>query len=96
MVFPVHLLLHAFVEWLDDAACNIGQGVIIFVGLWIFPLALHVDEVVGVDFQTRLPQHPLVTSNAETDKCVQFLLLREVFEALGPARIVVGLSWQMS
>ena len=53
---------------------------------WIFPLALHVNKVIGVDLQTRLVQHPLVASNAETDKCVQFLLLQEVFEALGPAR----------
>ena len=82
----VHLILHAFVGWVDDAACNIGQGVEVFAGVWIFPLALHVDEVVGVDLQTRLVQHPLVTSNAETDKCVQFLLLQELFEALGPAR----------
>ena len=71
---------------MDEVACKIGQGVVVFVVGWIFPLALHVDEVVGVDLQTRLVQHPLVTSNAETDKCVQFLLLQEVFEALGPAR----------
>ena len=86
VVFPLHLLLHAFLEWVDDAACNIGQGVIVFGGLWIFPLALHVDEVVGVDFQARLSKLPLVTSNAETDKCVQFLRLQELFEALGPTR----------
>ena len=71
---------------MDEVACKIGQGVVVFVGGWNFSLALHVDEVVGVDLQTTLVQHPLVTFNAETGKCVQFLLLQELFEALGPAR----------
>ena len=50
----VDVLLHAFVEWVDHTGCNISQGVVLFSGAWNSPLALNVDELVGVDLQTRL------------------------------------------
>ena len=88
MVFlPVDLLLHVFVEWVDDAGCNISQGVVLFSGVWNSRDALNVDVLVGVDRRKARHLHLLfVAFNAETDKCEQLLMLQHLVEALGPAR----------
>ena len=71
----VDLLLHLVVEWVDDAGCNISQGVVLFSGVWNSLVALNVDVLVGVYLQTRHLQLVLVTLNAETSKGEQLLPL---------------------
>ena len=89
MVFgPVDLLLHVLVKWVDDAGCNISQGVVLLLsaGIWNSIVFLNVDVLFGVDLQTRHLQHLFVIMNAETGKGEQLLLLEEALEALGPSR----------
>ena len=88
MVFlRVNVLLHAFVEWVDDAACNISQGVVLFSGVWNSPDALNVDVLVGVDRRkVRLHHLIFVAFNAETGKCEQLVMLQHGGQELGPAR----------
>ena len=75
---PVDLLLHVLVKWVDDAGCNISQGVIHFSGVWNSLLALNVDELVRVDLQTGQLQLLFVAFNAETGKCEQRLMLQQL------------------
>ena len=82
----VDLLLHLAIEWVDDAGCNISQGVVRFSVVWNSLVALNVDVLVGVYLQTRHLQHLFVIMNAETGKGEQHLLLEEALEALGPSR----------
>ena len=87
MIFlRVDVLLHAFVEWVDGAGCNISQGVVLFSDVWNSLEALNVDELVGVDLQTTHLQLLFVAFNAETGKCEQRLMLQQLVQALGPAR----------
>ena len=71
---------------MDDAGCNISQGVVLFSGVWNSPLALNVDELVGVDLHTGQLQLLFVAFNVETGKCEQLVMLQHVGQALGPAR----------
>ena len=83
--FPVDLMLHFLVGWVDEAACKLSQRLPLLSIVWNSPFALHVDVLVGVDLQTRQFQLLLVTSNGEANKGVQLLLLQERAEFLGPA-----------
>ena len=83
--FLVDLLLHFLVGWVDEAGCKLSQRLPLLYIVWNSPFALHVDELVGVDLQTRQLQLLLVTSNGEANKGVQLLLLQELAEFLGPA-----------
>ena len=83
--FLVDLLLHFLVGWVDEAGCKLSQRLPLLSIGWNSPFALHVDELVGVDLQTRQLQLLLVTSNGEANKGVQLLLLQELAEFLGPA-----------
>ena len=71
---------------MDDAGCNISPGVVLFSGVWNSPLALNVDELVGVDLHTGQLQLLFVGFNAETGKREQLVMLQHVGQALGPAR----------
>ena len=85
VLFIVDLLLHFLVGWVDEVGCKLSQRLPPLSIVWNSPLALHVDELVGVDLQTRQLQLLLVTSNAKANKGVQLLLLQERAEFLGPA-----------